>query len=220
MSTGPPLPLHIAATDGHDRIVSDLVLKWADKNARDIRGHTPLMLTAQHGHLCAANTLLVAGASFNLRRSRRPVHPALDWAAEKGHVRVLQTFLDHGADANTRDADGGTALHVTASSDHAGAVHALIDAGADIESRTAPEESPFPRRLLERAQCVGRLVAAWDKRERRRSRQNEAIALCLLGVEARRAGDSSRPPVAAGSRLSSHRRRWPDHTGQARYYVW
>eukprot|EP00752_Nemacystus_decipiens_P008066 g7210.t1 len=125
-------PLHMAAANGLAGIAFDLVPKGADKDARDERGVTPLMLTAQHGHLSAAKTLLASGASFRFQGWDDP-HSALEWAAMGGHVGVLQAFLDHGADVNSRNHDGDTPLDLATKSNQAGAVAALIDAGADVD---------------------------------------------------------------------------------------
>ena len=58
-------------------------------------------------------------------------------AARTGRVDVLRLLLAHGADVGAReDWRGQTALHWAAAENHAPAVHALVELGADIDARS------------------------------------------------------------------------------------
>ncbi len=139
-------PLHVAAETGHAEEVAILLQKGEDnKDALDgPHGDTPLILASKAGHLSVVKTLLAADADFRIRVSgntgdsiRNVVTSmsALDLAAQGGHVPVLQAILDHGADVNERNHAGYCALHFAAQADEAGAVEALIEAGANIEAQ-------------------------------------------------------------------------------------
>lgn len=63
----------------------------------------------------------------------------LHWAADRGHVSVVEVLLAAGCDVNLSDSDGQTALHYAASCGHADCVRALLAAGAD-KNRTDDED--------------------------------------------------------------------------------
>lgn len=54
---------------------------------------------------------------------------------KKGHVAIVHAFLAKGADANTRDAGGGPALHWAVGGGKAEIVELLLDHGADASAR-------------------------------------------------------------------------------------
>ncbi len=56
-------------------------------------------------------------------------------AARKGNTATVQSLLSQGADVNTTDQFGGTALMVAAVNGHVATVEALIDAGADVNKK-------------------------------------------------------------------------------------
>jgi len=53
-------------------------------------------------------------------------------AARTGDARLVQAALDRGADANSIDENGATALHVAAASGHETVARLLVDTGADV----------------------------------------------------------------------------------------
>lgn len=87
--------------------------------------------------LKAVKALLVAGADIKTRDLGG--RSALDWAATNAHADLLKLILKHGgADWNSCDLQGRTALHRAAESDaHPAdvedAIKALVDGGADTE---------------------------------------------------------------------------------------
>ena len=53
-------------------------------------------------------------------------------AAGQGHERVVELLMQHGAEVNLQDSDGGTALMVAASTGHERVVELLIRHGAEM----------------------------------------------------------------------------------------
>lgn len=59
---------------------------------------------------------------------------ALLWAADMGHLQVLELLLHSGADMTLVDDNGLTALLWAADRGHADCVKALLDAGIDVNA--------------------------------------------------------------------------------------
>jgi ankyrin repeat protein len=59
---------------------------------------------------------------------------ALLWAADMGHLDVIQLLIETGADANLRDENGLTALLWASDRGHVDCVKALVRGGADLNS--------------------------------------------------------------------------------------
>jgi ankyrin repeat protein len=88
-------PLMEAAQHAQNSVVSSLVYRGADVNARDSQGCTPLMLAARSGSLTQQNTALITVRALFSQRQNSPL-PTLD----------------------AQDAEGYTALMYAASQDH------------------------------------------------------------------------------------------------------
>lgn len=86
--------LHIAASAGNAAMVSYLLLKGAEINARTISGYTPLYCAALEGHHHVVKLLLDQGADIQINGGNHfPIHAA----AMKGHLNVMMTLLEHDA---------------------------------------------------------------------------------------------------------------------------
>jgi ankyrin repeat protein len=97
-------------------------------------GTTPLMQAALFGTLPAMRALLDGGADANAANVEGTT--ALMWAATRG-VAMVQLLLERGANVNAADSSGSTPLMLAAG--HSGRVdvmHALIGAGADVNTMT------------------------------------------------------------------------------------
>ena len=66
--------LHLAATGGHEEILSALLLGGADKDALDKDWETPLMWAAMEGHLSIVDMLFQVGVNVNIHSTRRLYH--------------------------------------------------------------------------------------------------------------------------------------------------
>ncbi|CAN0353304.1 unnamed protein product, partial [Ectocarpus sp. 13 AM-2016] len=85
-------PLHLAALEGMDELVSSLLLRGADKDALSVLGKTPLMLASRSFVSYDGTTPLMYAALFNRKDS-------------------VLARLERGASLAGEDSDGNTALH-------------------------------------------------------------------------------------------------------------
>lgn len=76
-------PIDCAASNGHARVVHELVTAKAEIDPKDKLKTTPLHLAAKEGHVTAVETLIEHNASIT-SRDHRGYNP-LDWAIESGH---------------------------------------------------------------------------------------------------------------------------------------
>lgn len=85
--------------------------------------------------LAAVETLMAAGADFNMRSADG--YTALEWASMSENAPIapiIQALVRHGADVNS-NREGDSALHNAAGNDYVDSINALIEAGAAAPGR-------------------------------------------------------------------------------------
>jgi len=84
----------------------------ANINAVSENGWTPLMLAVLHGSSAIVKLLLEYGADPNIttHSQENPSRSALVVAVSNGRFELVQVLVAHGADAQTQDAAGLTAV--------------------------------------------------------------------------------------------------------------
>lgn len=128
--------LHYAVRSQDAAQVRALLANKAPADAQNRYGVTPLGLAVEGGNLDIVNALIAAGADVN--HALPEGETVLMTAARTGNVPVIQALLRHDARVGTRDGFyGETALIWAADADHAAAVSALLDSGADVNQRSA-----------------------------------------------------------------------------------
>ena len=133
--------VYIAVQHGKDDVVKALINKGADVNIADNDGWTPLMFSAQEGHLTTVQALLsVPAININAKNLHRKT--ALHEAANHGKDNVVKALIDNGADVNITDHDGWTPLMFAAEQGHLRTVQALLGTpGIDINAQTYNTET-------------------------------------------------------------------------------
>lgn len=137
------LLLHLAAITGQMNTVQLLLAHQVD--ARAVDGG----IFVECKDLRILQTLVDHGADVK-RAGRNGVTP-LTFAvrADKGNrVELVRWLLTHGADVNTSDAKGQSALHVAAASGHAGIVQLLLDHAGDATLKDTQGRTPRDIALL------------------------------------------------------------------------
>ena len=118
----------VACQDGEVETALLLLQAGADKNVRDGKGRTAVMLATCNGHTEIVRWLLQAGAGKNMRDGEG--RTALMWAARNGHAGITRLLLQDGAKKDLQDHERVTALMEAACSGHVEIAHLLLQAGA------------------------------------------------------------------------------------------
>lgn len=157
-------PLLIAIKQGNAELVTRLINGGADPDAALWSGETPLMFASRQGDLPIVTALIDAGAEVDTRDERHG-QTALMWAAAAGNTEIARTLIAAGADVSAatprvevvdhhskgittdvmQPAIRGefTPLMFAVQSENTETVEALLDAGADVNRKSAEGWSPL-----------------------------------------------------------------------------
>jgi ankyrin repeat protein len=121
--------LHAAAARDDVAALRQLLRQGAAIDARDESGATALLVAAHGNRIGAARALIEAGvnAKDNSQDS------AYLYAGAQGHLEILKLTLSHGADLESTNRYGGTALIPAAERGHVETVRTLIKAGVAVD---------------------------------------------------------------------------------------
>ncbi len=149
-----PTMLIIAAHDGDNAVVQELLDYGADQTLRgteiaggntllEIAPVTPLWTAIGAHHTATALLLIERGAPVNSRFDHG-ITPLLEMYQETTRQPpIIAALLNHGADANAADNDGGTALQEAASCAEPATARLLLNKGANIEARNCFGTTPL-----------------------------------------------------------------------------
>ena len=123
--------LHWSALNNQIEIAGTLIFAGATlEPTTRVGGYTPLHLASRSGNSEVVAALLEAGANPDLLTGTGAA--ALHFAAEANAVEVVNALALHGADVDVRDGySSRTPAMFAAARNSAGALEALLDAGAD-----------------------------------------------------------------------------------------
>ena len=124
-------PLDASCEAGAADAIATLAELGADLTRTNVKGVIPLQLAVDGGHLDAVNALLEAGADPNQEIGEEWVFYTVIVIKRRD---ILASFLLHGADVNKKVMGDLTVLHVAVEFEDAGAVNALLGAGADVNN--------------------------------------------------------------------------------------
>ncbi|XP_030851100.1 transient receptor potential cation channel subfamily A member 1 homolog isoform X3 [Strongylocentrotus purpuratus] len=113
------------------------ILEYSDRY-----DNTALHIAAENGYLGIVRILLNNGAALDWKNEdeETPIHVA----AANGHTAIVLEFVKRDESTiNDEDENSNTPLHQAAMAGHAKTVRALIEAGADIESRNQQLWTPL-----------------------------------------------------------------------------
>ncbi|MEE2742595.1 MAG: ankyrin repeat domain-containing protein [Bdellovibrionota bacterium] len=146
-----------------ERIISYLIGKGANVNAKGKEGMTSLHQVAKRGDWQIAKVLINSGADYHWQddEGQTPLHVV-------ENVKTAQLLLQKGADKESCDRDGRTPLHKACESENINLVQFLIREGAKINVEDEHGETPLDiarkakneelQEILERAGGKGKKV--------------------------------------------------------------
>jgi len=124
----------------YNEVVEKLLLgKWAESEAKDKSGRTPLSWAVEKGHEAVVKLLLENGAEPDKNKGRTPP----SWATKKGHEAVVKLLLEKGAELDAKDKDGRTPLSWAAEKSHEAVVKLLLEEGAELEAKDKDGRTPL-----------------------------------------------------------------------------
>lgn len=110
-----------------------LSLGAGNPNSASPDGKSALAWAAGLSHIRIAQMLVERGANV-LRSLKGPMMMPLDEAAAAGNYFISQLLLGKGANPNSRDRDGWSAIHWAAEEGHMEVVRLLLESGASINA--------------------------------------------------------------------------------------
>uniref|UniRef100_A0A8C1MKE6 Ankyrin repeat domain 52 n=1 Tax=Cyprinus carpio TaxID=7962 RepID=A0A8C1MKE6_CYPCA len=122
--------LHMVCYAGQRAVASELVNCGASVNQSNVRGCTPLHLSAASADGALCLELLVNNGANN-KAGKSPLHVA----AIHGHFTRSQILLQNGAEVECVDKYGYTPLHSAAKHGHELLITTLLNNGADVARR-------------------------------------------------------------------------------------
>ena len=141
-------PLMLAGTNRHFDVVCHLIAagasvkQLADNDNRNL-GKEVLSYGIRNNHMAAVNVLITNNVGIEGELCINPPRTALMWCAENGHDSVVKLLILKGVYADCQNANGDTALHFAAHSNHIQCGILLVEAGASVRLRNKASATPL-----------------------------------------------------------------------------
>ncbi|EPS41964.1 hypothetical protein H072_4032 [Dactylellina haptotyla CBS 200.50] len=133
------LALRVAAKQGHEQLVRELLSTKLDPNCKNAEGGTPLHQAAEEGQLNIAKLLIEHSANIHAEDSGR--YSPLHLAAKNGRIEVVRFLIEHGADVNAENQNKTSPLHLC--TNYPELVALLLEKKADVNATDFNSRSPI-----------------------------------------------------------------------------
>ncbi|KYQ89878.1 Ankyrin repeat-containing protein [Tieghemostelium lacteum] len=138
-------PLHWACIGGNSYIVKYLITNGgADTQQKDIRGYNSLIHSVQHGELNVVRYLLEKPElSLDINSRDTSLKTPLIWASCQGHHQLILYLLHKGANINSVDIQGRSAIHWSIVKSNVECTRILIEMGANLTIQDKNKQTPL-----------------------------------------------------------------------------
>ena len=164
----PEPPLFCASEKGYESIVQQLLDSGADITVRQRQSPKALSihLAAMNGHCRVVELLLKYTEDISIRATNDYIDEVCGFerrsplllAADKGYDSCVRCLLANGANIESKDSDGNTALDLALYNKHESVSILLLEKGADFRSLKSIEINPF---LITAAATGQALLVQW-----------------------------------------------------------
>ncbi|XP_065785370.1 ankyrin repeat and SOCS box protein 3 isoform X1 [Muntiacus reevesi] len=134
--------LHLAASQGHWKIIQILLEAGADPNATTLEETTPLFLAVENGQMDVLRLLLRYGANVNGSHSMCGWN-ALHQATFQENAEIIKLLLKKGANKECQDDFGITPLFVAAQYGKLESLRILVSSGANVNCQALDKATPL-----------------------------------------------------------------------------
>lgn len=143
-------PLLIAARSGRENVISILLQKGANLNAKDKEfGHNAILFAAESGNLNAVKLLLSRGGNLtDISNSGQTI--LMRAVLLDNNIDLIKYLLDNGLNINAKDEDGYTPLlqSIITFKRNIDIVKLLLDSGADINATDKNGDTALMKALI------------------------------------------------------------------------
>ncbi|KAM9053199.1 ankyrin repeat and SOCS box protein 3 isoform 1-T1 [Megaptera novaeangliae] len=134
--------LHLAASQGHWKIIQILLEAGADPNATTLEETTPLFLAVENGQIDVVRLLLHYGADVTGSHSMCGWN-TLHQASFQENAEIIKLLLKKGANKECQDDFGITPLFVAAQYGKLESLSILISSGANVNCQALDKATPL-----------------------------------------------------------------------------
>lgn len=173
-------PLHLAACEGHEKIVEVLLRNGADAYFKDRFGHSAVDDAMMNGMLKVLEVMEMAGVKIPEHIFDKSCTPEFERnmllidVCAKGNAAKAMKLLKGGANARFGDYDMRTPLHLACAEGHVNVVQVLLQAGACVAAEDRWKATPFDEAVMNGHEEVVRVLqeesrspghsTGWDSR--------------------------------------------------------
>ena len=136
-------PLHIAASEGHVRLVEYLMELRADPTAKDKMGNSAFNDAVRSKHDAVVRVMKANDGNVSFKLAGNEIGVLLCQAAFNSKIEDIKRLVDNGVDPNEADYDGRTAMHLAASEGNMEVLKYLISIQANIMCRDRFNGTPL-----------------------------------------------------------------------------